>query len=82
MLLKCMNRQDFHELFRPIRKLGSGSFASVYMGKDIINKRIVAIKAFVKEVAFKQTGWAGIENEIKIMRMIDNKNLVKLFGVY
>lgn len=42
----------------------------------------MAIKAFLKDVAYRERGREGIENEIKLMRMLDSANVVRLYGVY
>ena len=76
LLMQQMTRQDFHQFFRPIKKLGCGNFATVYLAEDIRRKRRVAIKAFMKENAFKGDGRAAIENEIKLMRRVKNENVV------
>ena len=75
-------RRNFHEFFKPVKKIGRGNFATVYLSEDIRNSRYVAIKAFMKEVAYKGDGRAAIENEIKIMRRLNNPNITKLYGVY
>ena len=59
-LLQYIVRKDFHEFFKPIRKIGKGNFATVYLAEDIKAHRRVAIKAFMKEVAFKGDGKASI----------------------
>ena len=43
-----------------MRKIGRGNFATVYLAEDIKASRRVAIKAFMKEVAFKGDGKASI----------------------
>lgn len=81
-LLKYIIRRDFHEFFKPMRKIGRGNFATVYLAEDIRANRKVAIKAFMKEASFKGDGKASIENEIKLMRKMKNPNIVNLHGVY
>lgn len=81
-MLSCITRQDFHDFFKPIKKIGKGNFASVYLAQDLKKNRQVAIKAFMKEIAFKGEGKLAIENEIKIMRRVNSKGVVRLFGVY
>lgn len=81
-LLQYIVRKDFHEFFKPIRKIGKGNFATVYLAEDIKAHRRVAIKAFMKEVAFKGDGKASIENEVKLMRKLKHQNIVTLHGVY
>ena len=65
-----------------MKKIGKGNFATVYLAEDLYANRRVAIKAFMKEVAFKGDGRAAIENEVKLMRRVNNQNLVSLYGVY
>lgn len=36
----------------------------------------------MKEAAYRGDGRRGIENEIKLMRMINSQHIVKLHGVY
>ena len=81
-LLKYITRKEFHEFFKPMRKIGRGNFATVYLADDIRSARRVAVKAFMKEVSFKGDGKASIENEIKLMRKLKNQNIVNLHGVY
>lgn len=82
VLLSCITRENFHEFFKPIKKIGKGNFASVYLARDLNKKREVAVKAFMKEIAFKGEGRMAIENEIKIMRRVNSPSVVRLFGVY
>lgn len=65
-----------------MRKIGQGSFATVYLADQFKKKRTVAIKAFKKAVAFKDDGRLGIENEINLMRKLKSNNLVSLHGVF
>ena len=81
-MLKYITRRDFHEFFKPMRKIGRGNFATVYLADDIRANRRVAVKAFMKEVSFQGDGKASIENEIKLMRKMKNPNIVNLHGVY
>jgi serine/threonine protein kinase len=48
-LKKCLNQQGFHKKYRSIKKIGKGSFATVYMVKRIYDDKIFAAKAFLKE---------------------------------
>jgi serine/threonine protein kinase len=82
LLLKYITRRDFHEFFRPLRKIGRGNFATVYLAEDVRGCRKVAVKAFMKEVSYKGEGKPAIENEIKLMRRVKNSNVVSLHGVY
>lgn len=54
----------------------------MYLAQDLQNDRLVAIKAFMKEAAYRGDGRRGIENEIRLMRTINSQHVVKLHGVY
>ena len=43
-----INQRGFHELFKPIKKIGKGNFASVYLAERKEDCRMVAVKAFSK----------------------------------
>lgn len=43
-----INRRGFHNLFKPMKKIGKGNFASVYLAESIEGKKMVAVKAFSK----------------------------------
>jgi len=51
-LSKLINQRGFHELFKPIRKLGKGNFASVYEVERVTDLRKFAVKAFSKQNTF------------------------------
>lgn len=53
VLLTCITRKDFHEFFRPLKKIGKGNFATVYLAEDLRRNRKVAVKAFMKDVAYQ-----------------------------
>jgi serine/threonine protein kinase len=82
LLLNHLTRKDFHEFFKPIKKIGRGNFATVYLAQDRRVNRFTAIKAFMKEYAFKGDGKAAIENEVRIMRKLKSSNIATLYGVY
>lgn len=43
-----LNIKGFHNLFKPIKKIGKGNFASVYLAERLEDKKMVAVKAFSK----------------------------------
>ena len=78
-----MKRNKFHELFKGIKKIGKGNFASVYLTEKYSNKRHYAVKAFQKNSTYKAfKGKEGLDNEISILRKLDQANIPKLEGVY
>lgn len=44
-----LNQMGFHEQFKPIKKIGKGNFASVYLVERIQDGHQFAVKAFSKE---------------------------------
>jgi serine/threonine protein kinase len=43
-----INQRGFHELFKPIKKIGKGNFASVYLVIKHEDGKKYAVKAFSK----------------------------------
>lgn len=48
VLASKINQRGFHELFKPIKKIGKGNFASVYLAIRLEDDKKFAIKAFSK----------------------------------
>lgn len=53
-LKQFLNQKGFHEQFKPIKKIGKGNFASVYLVEKLENKLKYAVKAFSKEAAYSE----------------------------
>lgn len=47
-LIKKIKQRNFHEYYKPIKKIGKGNFASVYLAHNKKKDTLVAVKAFVK----------------------------------
>jgi serine/threonine protein kinase len=47
-LEKRMNKRGFHEEFKPIKKIGKGNFAAVYLAARLSDQARMAVKAFSK----------------------------------
>jgi calcium-dependent protein kinase len=43
-----IKRRRFHELYKGIKKIGKGNFASVYLTQRVIDNKHFAVKAFQK----------------------------------
>ena len=60
-----LNQRGFHELFKPIKKIGKGNFATVYLVHKNENALKYAVKAFSKEAAYsEENGKESLINEI------------------
>lgn len=82
-LSKLINQRGFHELFKPIRKLGKGNFASVYEVERVTDLRRFAVKAFSKQNTFAaKNGKESLINELAVMRVLDHQNILRLESVY
>lgn len=49
---KNLNMKGFQEMFRPIRKLGRGNFATVYEAERNTDHQKFAVKAFSKQNSY------------------------------
>lgn len=47
-LSKSLNQLGFHRLYKPVKKLGKGGFATVYEVERMTDKKHFAVKAFSK----------------------------------
>ncbi|KAJ4786913.1 CBL-interacting serine/threonine-protein kinase 15 [Rhynchospora pubera] len=63
------------------RLLGQGTFAKVYLAKNLKSGQTVAIKAFDKEKVFKVSLTEQIKREISVMKMVNHPNIIKLYEV-
>ena len=53
-LASRINQRGFHELFKPIKKIGKGNFATVYLVFKHENNAKYAVKAFSKEGTYSE----------------------------
>ncbi|EAR93192.2 Serine/Threonine kinase domain protein (macronuclear) [Tetrahymena thermophila SB210] len=76
-------QRNFHQVYKAVRKLGKGSFASVYLVNLVGTNKHFAIKAFLKEKLIEEEkGYESFYNEIMLMRCIKNKNALKLIDIW
>ena len=54
VLKQFLNQTGFHQQFKPIKKIGKGNFASVYLAEKIEDSKKYAVKAFAKEAAYSE----------------------------
>ncbi|CAD8083883.1 unnamed protein product [Paramecium sonneborni] len=82
MSLRCL-QTTFHDEFGVTKMIGKGSFAKVYFATKKSTGINYAVKAFNKEFMQEQyKGRESLENEIKVMRRLNQENLVKLYETY
>jgi serine/threonine protein kinase len=74
---------NFHEHYRAVKKIGKGTFASVYLAQHKFSGKQFAVKAFVKEkIEQEEKGYACLYNEIKIMRALSSSHIVRLYEIW
>ncbi|CAD8120685.1 unnamed protein product [Paramecium sonneborni] len=79
---KCL-QTTFHDEFSVSKMIGKGSFAKVYLAAKKSSGVQYAIKAFNKEYMLEQyKGKESLENEIRVMRRLNQENLVHLHEAY
>ncbi|CAD8149910.1 unnamed protein product [Paramecium octaurelia] len=79
---RCL-QSTFHDEFGVTKMIGKGSFAKVYLATKKSTGINYAVKAFNKEFMLEQfKGRESLENEIKVMRRLNQENLVRLHEVY
>lgn len=73
-------------MFKPLKKLGKGNFASVYEVERVTDHAKFAVKAFSKQSCFNaKNGKESLINELTIMRQLSpswHPNILRLEGVY
>lgn len=70
---------NFQTRFRAIKTIGKGSFAKVYLVKELRTERQFAVKAFSKEhLASQKVGRQSLMTEIEILRQLKHKNIMSL----
>ena len=80
-----LTQLNFHKLFKPIRKIGSGLTATVYKVRRVVDGAIMAVKAFKKSEYFQSQGGRGrvlfsltqeaFARELSILRELDHPGL-------
>ncbi|CAD8079629.1 unnamed protein product [Paramecium primaurelia] len=79
---KCL-QTTFHDEFSVSKMIGKGSFAKVYLAAKKSSGIQYAIKAFNKEFMLEQfKGMESLENEIRVMRRLNQESLVHLYETY
>ena len=73
-------------MFKPIRKLGKGNFATVYQAKRVTDQQHFAVKAFSKQNSYSsKNGKESLISELTILRTLNchsHPNVLKLEAVY
>jgi calcium-dependent protein kinase len=73
-------------MFKPIKKLGKGNFATVYEAERMTDQQRFAVKAFSKQNSYSaKNGRESLINELNILRELNQQphpNVLKLEAVF
>jgi serine/threonine protein kinase len=62
-----------------IRKLGSGTFGDVFLARDPLHKRLVAIKVPRPQRFASRDRWKSFQQEVQTVAELDHPNIVPLY---
>ena len=64
------------------RVLGKGAFGKVNLCVHKLSEKLVAIKSLHKQYLERDNNNGKLQNEISLLRMINHKNIVKLYETF
>ena len=64
------------------KMLGQGSYAIVYLGREIESQQPVAVKVIDKRIFSNAYNVKNIQSEIDIMKKVAHENIVQLYDIY
>ena len=67
--------------YKKIRNLGSGSYGTVYLAKNVLKDNLVAIKV-IEKVPSNIIDDMEIKNEINILKSLSHPNIVKIYEFF
>ncbi|CAK81965.1 unnamed protein product (macronuclear) [Paramecium tetraurelia] len=79
-----MIQSDFQSKYKVIKKVGSGYLSQVYKAQNIMNGQEFAVKIYEKSNLIKSNSYERelCMNEIRILRQINHKGLLKLYEIF
>ena len=67
--------------YKKLRNLGSGSYGTVYLAKNILKENLVAIKV-IEKIPSNIIDDMEIKNEINILKTLSHPNIVKIYEFF
>ena len=78
-----LSHKGFNEYFTPLKRLGKGGFATVYLVEHKFTKKKWAGKVFSRAAQKNsQEGYKALENEIRVLRALRHPNILHFEGIY
>ena len=82
-LCRQLPHKGFTDFYKPIKRLGRGTFATVYLVEHKYTGIRRAAKVFSKVgQGIEYKGIEALANEIKTLKEVDHPNLIKYDGLY
>ena len=75
------NFGDPDKYYKKIKNLGSGSYGSVYLARNLVMDNIVAIK-MIEKIEDNMVDDLEIKNEINILKKLNHPNIVKIYEFF
>ncbi|XP_051500893.1 MAP/microtubule affinity-regulating kinase 3 isoform X8 [Myxocyprinus asiaticus] len=79
-IASCADEQPHIGNYRLLKTIGKGNFAKVKLGRHILTGREVAIK-IIDKTQLNPTSLQKLFREVRIMKILNHPNIVKLFEV-
>ena len=81
---KWIIKKNFAKEHKILKMIGKGGFGKVFLSERIINKKIeqFCLKEIEKKNITNKKSYQYLKNEIKVLRLVEHKNCVKLFEIY
>lgn len=82
-LCRELSHQGFDEYFKPLKRLGRGSFATVYLVQHLFMGNKLAAKVFPREIQkIGHLGQQALQAEISMLKLINHPNVIRYNGIY
>ncbi|MBU4485417.1 MAG: protein kinase, partial [Candidatus Delongbacteria bacterium] len=72
--------QKINDRYEIIRLLGEGGMGNVYLVKDFVENRVVALK-LIKEKFFSNKAIDRFKNEFKLVSQLKHPNIIKVYDL-
>lgn len=77
-LKREISHNGFNDIFKPLKRLGRGSFATVYLVQHKVTGEKFAAKVFSREI--QKIGFMGhesLQTEINMLRTLEHQNIIR-----
>lgn len=78
-----ISHKGFNDYFKPLKRLGKGAYATVYLIQHKFTKQKFAAKVFSRQaqkVSFE--GYQSLQNEVRMLRELRHPNIIRYQGTF